>query len=107
MHLTTKTRSMAEFLELTAVDLSPALTGLELTDFYKAGFPSVARLVSWLGGSLEEAKDIFHDALIIYWEQKSKSPGKIYRSEAGYILGIAKKSLHSSISTRQKSHFSQ
>jgi DNA-directed RNA polymerase specialized sigma24 family protein len=81
---------MEEFLELKAVDLPPAFTGIEITDFYVAIFPSVARLVSRLGGSLEEAKDIFHDALIIYWEQQSKNPGKIYGSEAGYILGIVK-----------------
>ncbi len=81
---------MTEFLELKEVDRSPAFTGIELTDFYEANFPSVARLVSRLGGSLEETKDIFHDALIIYWEQKSESPGKIYRSETGYILGIVK-----------------
>ena len=81
---------MAEFLALKAVDLSPAFTGIEITDFYEVVFPSVARLVSRFGGTLEEAKDIFHDALIIYWEQQSKSPEKICRSEAGYLLGIVK-----------------
>ena len=35
---------------------------------YKRVFPTVARYVSQRGGSLEQAQDIFQDALIIYYE---------------------------------------
>ncbi len=81
---------MAEILELTRVDQRRADTSTEIAGFYEAVFPPVARLVRRLGGSMEEAKDIFHDALIIYWEQQAQNPGKINRSQAGYVMGIVK-----------------
>ncbi|MBO9703629.1 MAG: sigma-70 family RNA polymerase sigma factor [Sporocytophaga sp.] len=57
---------------------------------YKKAFPAVARYISRKGGNYEEAKDIFQDALIIYYEKlvtKSFAPVK---NEKAYILGIAK-----------------
>jgi len=42
-----------------------AFTTAQLTDLYRRGFPPVARYVARRGGSPDEAKDIFQDALII------------------------------------------
>lgn len=81
---------MAEVLESTRVVQSPANTSTEIAGFYEAVFPLVSRLVRRLGGSMEEAKDIFHDALIIYWEQQLQNPGKINRSQVGYVMGIVR-----------------
>lgn len=64
------------------------------TDFvslYKEAFPKVAKYVGGKGGSMSEAKDVFQDALIIYFE---KTKGESYVPQKGskeYIVGIAKK----------------
>jgi DNA-directed RNA polymerase specialized sigma24 family protein len=57
---------------------------------YKKAFPAVARYVSRMGGSIEQAQDIFQDALVIYYE-KVQVPGAIVlQNEKAYLLGIAK-----------------
>lgn len=42
------------------------------------------------GGNLEEAKDIFHDALIIYYEKMAAGKLQLEKSEEAYILGIGR-----------------
>lgn len=59
-----------------------------LEKLYTKSFPAVAGYIGRKGGSLEEAKDIFHDALIIYMEKSYE--GVEINNESGYILGIAK-----------------
>ena len=58
---------------------------------YKKAFPLVARYVSRMGGNLEEAQDIFQDALVIYYEKVVSAQGEIIVNEKAYLLGIAKK----------------
>lgn len=59
-------------------------------ELYERAFPHTARFVSKMGGSLADAKDVFQDALVIYYE-KSMQPLFITRISAeAYILGIAK-----------------
>jgi len=60
---------------------------LMLTSIYKQMFPSVATYISGRGGSLEEAKDVFHDALIYYYEKLTTN--EILNHEA-YVMGIVK-----------------
>jgi DNA-directed RNA polymerase specialized sigma24 family protein len=50
----------------------------------------VAAFVHRMGGSFEDARDIFHDALVLYFEALSQKDCKIRTSEEAYILGIAK-----------------
>jgi DNA-directed RNA polymerase specialized sigma24 family protein len=57
---------------------------------YKKAFPGVARYIAGMGGSLEEAQDIFQDALVIYYEKVISTPVEIIVSEKSYLLGIAK-----------------
>jgi len=57
---------------------------------YKKAFTRVAAFVSQMGGSFEDAKDIFHDALVIYFELILQRHVEILVSEEVYILGIAK-----------------
>ena len=56
-------------------------------ELYKSVFPSVARYVSKLGGSFEEAKDIFQDALMIYYEKALLSNTDIANSDKAYLAG--------------------
>lgn len=57
---------------------------------YETSFLPVARYVYQSGGTLEQAKDTFHDAIIIYYETYIGGKLKIEQSENAYILGIAK-----------------
>ncbi|MGZ3999435.1 MAG: RNA polymerase sigma factor [Mucilaginibacter sp.] len=57
---------------------------------YKSVFPAVARYVSKMGGTFDEAKDIFQDALVA-WYEKAASDGFVLRSdEKAYLFGISK-----------------
>src|ERR1700743_1634585 len=57
---------------------------------YKSAFPSVAGYINKMGGSFDDAKDIFHDALVIYYE-KSVAPGFVINSTPkAYLTGISK-----------------
>jgi DNA-directed RNA polymerase specialized sigma24 family protein len=58
---------------------------------YKKAFPNFARYVARMGGSFEEAQDIFQDTLVIYYERVASAQGEIIVSEKAYLLGIAKK----------------
>ena len=56
---------------------------------YKTAFPVIARYVSKRGGSLEVAKDIFQEAVMIYYEKlvtSQQSPD----NEKAYLMGITK-----------------
>src|SRR3569833_2691223 len=54
---------------------------------YKDVFPSVARYVSKMGGTLDDAKDIFQDALVIWYE---KAVSGMIVNEKAYLAGVAK-----------------
>lgn len=59
-------------------------------ELYKKAFPVFARFAARANGSFEDARDIFHDALVIYHE-KSRTPGFVIRTTAeAYVVGIAK-----------------
>lgn len=57
---------------------------------YKSAFPVVARYVSKRGGTFDEAKDIFQDALVIYYEKSVECSFGLKANEKAYLLGIAK-----------------
>lgn len=44
-----------------------------------------------MGGSPEEAQDIFQDALVVYYEKVASAQAAVIVSEKAYLLGIAKK----------------
>lgn len=58
-----------------------------ITQWYKAYFPKVAAFISKRGGTLEDAKDIFQEALVILYEKKD---GEGPVNEAAYLFGICK-----------------
>lgn len=59
-------------------------------DLYKAAFPLTAAFVSKMGGTLEDARDIFQDALVIYYEKSLQPRFNTPLAAEAYILGIAK-----------------
>lgn len=61
-----------------------------LMSLYQDAFPLVASHVSRMGGSFDEAKDIFQDALIIYYEKVKYSGMVLKHSEKAYLFGIAR-----------------
>lgn len=58
---------------------------------YKKAFPVVARYTARMGGSLDEAQDVFQDTLVIYYEKVALGKAEIIVNEKAYLLGIAKK----------------
>lgn len=56
---------------------------------YEQAFPAVARFVSSRKGTLDDAFDIFHDALVIFYE-KTEAGFTVTTSAEAYLLGIAK-----------------
>lgn len=57
---------------------------------YKKAFRAVAKYVSKMGGTFDEAKDIFQDALVIYYEKLVNASIALHTNEQAYLLGIAK-----------------
>jgi len=72
-----------------AADTMELTTDQLFIKLYKSAFPLVARYVNRRGGGFDEAKDVFQDALIVYYE-KCISTGNIPRNGKAYLLGIAK-----------------
>ncbi|MEM9830556.1 MAG: sigma-70 family RNA polymerase sigma factor [Bacteroidota bacterium] len=60
------------------------------TKLYLDVFPAVARLVSRNGGSLEEAQDIFQEALLIYYEKVIINNFEPACGSTAYLLGISR-----------------
>ncbi len=57
---------------------------------YETAFLPVVKYVSKMNGSFEDSKDIFQDALVIYYEKSQQPDFSITSSEEAYIVGIAK-----------------
>jgi len=57
---------------------------------YKKAFPAVARYVSKLGGSFDDAKDVFQDALVIFYEKSVGGEIVLQTTEQAYLFGVAK-----------------
>lgn len=57
---------------------------------YEEVFPKVARWISSMGGSLPDARDIFQDALVVYFEKSRDPEFEIQTSIDAYLMGISK-----------------
>lgn len=60
------------------------------TNLYLESFPLVARYVSKMGGSLEEAQDVFQDALVVFYERIILGNTELQKDEKAYLLGVAR-----------------
>ena len=72
----------------------------DLEILYIKSFPAVARYISRKNGSFEDARDIFHDALVIFIEKRSMPGFILQQTEKAYVLGIAKNLWHCRFRTR-------
>lgn len=61
-----------------------------ITALYRDAFPHAARIIRQLGGDQETARDLFHDAMIIYLEKSRNGTLQIETSPRAYLLGITK-----------------
>ncbi len=61
-----------------------------ITALYRDAFPHAARIVRQLGGDAETARDLFHDAMIIYLEKSRNGTLRVEVSPKAYLLGITK-----------------
>jgi DNA-directed RNA polymerase specialized sigma24 family protein len=61
-----------------------------ITSLYRDSFPDFARMIRRMGGNLEEAKDAFHDALLIYMERDKAGKLNLHSSPKAYLLGTAR-----------------
>src|SRR5688500_9999728 len=59
-------------------------------ELYEETFAKVATLVAHRGGSFQDAKDVFHDALVIFYEKVVSKELEVNTSNEFYIVGIAK-----------------
>ncbi len=57
---------------------------------YQQAFPAVAKYVSKMGGTFDEAKDVFQDALVIYYERSATKAFELKMDEKAYLFGVAK-----------------
>jgi len=59
-------------------------------ELYEERFPAVAKFVANRGGSFHDAKDIFQDALVIFYEKLVNEKLAVHVSHEFYVVGIAK-----------------
>lgn len=57
---------------------------------YEDVFPDVAVFIRRMGGNLEDTKDIFQDALLIYYEKTTQPEFFVQQDEKAYLIGICK-----------------
>jgi hypothetical protein len=79
-----------DIVETVIIGVNTTTQEKQIEEIYKQVFPRVAAFVNKMGGSLDDAKDLFHDAMIIYLENRSQKRLEIHTSEEAYILGISK-----------------
>lgn len=63
---------------------------IHFMNLYKKAFPAVAKYISKKGGSFDEAKDIFQDALVILYEKTVSHCISHQVNERAYLMGISK-----------------
>lgn len=59
-------------------------------DLYKKAFPPFAHFAAKMNASLDDTRDVFHDALLIYCEKTQDPSFVVRRSPEAYVLGIAR-----------------
>jgi DNA-directed RNA polymerase specialized sigma24 family protein len=60
-----------------------------MMELYKSTFPVVARHIAKMGGSFDDARDVFQDALVLYYEKMVAGNLELQNNRA-YLMGITK-----------------
>ena len=74
-----------QVLQEAALDREKLFIGL-----YKKVFPAVAKYVARRDGTFDDAKDIFQEAVAVYYERVLTNADAVQTSPQGYIMGVAK-----------------
>ncbi|RAJ73702.1 DNA-directed RNA polymerase specialized sigma24 family protein [Chitinophaga dinghuensis] len=62
----------------------------QLEELYRITMPKVARMAHRMNGNLDMARDILHDAIIIYLEKQQQHTLPELHAASAYITGIAR-----------------
>ena len=65
-----------------------------LTRLYRQAFPAVRRYIGRHGGAMQDAQDIFHDALVIFYEQAVGETLTLTAAPSTYLVGISRNLWH-------------
>lgn len=79
-----------ELMETQVKEKTTVKQRMPIREIYERAFPRVASFAARMGGSFGDARDIFHDAFIVYLEVIARDGSRVRGSEEAYILGIAK-----------------
>ncbi len=63
---------------------------INVEELYEMAFPDIARFIKSRGGNLEDAKDVFHDGLILFIEKLRQKKRKWNASDQNYLFGICR-----------------
>lgn len=79
-------------METTAAVKQPVPADNEtfFADLYEGAFPAFAQFAARLNGSFDDAKDIFHDALVVFFEKSMQPDFRVTGAPEPYVVGIAK-----------------
>ena len=69
-------------------EASQVIDHRDLKSIYEGAFIRVASFVKKMGGTVEDTREVLHDAFIIYCERETE--GSNCHSPEGYILGICR-----------------
>ncbi len=64
------------------------------TQLYTEVFPTVAGYIAKKGGNLEQAKDLFQEALVIYYEQVELRSKSLEKNAKAYLIGVSRNLWH-------------
>lgn len=68
----------------------PKMGEVNFDALYERAFPLFARFAGKMNASFDDAKDIFQDAMVIYYEKTSDASFSIKVSPESYVVGIAR-----------------
>ena len=57
---------------------------------YERSFPLVAKMIQRTGGNLNDAQDVFQDAMVVFYEKVKEEQLELKNTPNAYVLGIAK-----------------
>lgn len=74
-----------------------------LTKLYRRTFPMVRRQVKQLGGTEQDAQDVFHDALVIFYEKAISGTLVLTAAASTYLVSISQNLWRQELSRRNRS----
>ncbi|HAA14638.1 MAG TPA: RNA polymerase subunit sigma-70 [Cytophagales bacterium] len=87
---------------LVLEDITQKNRSARIADWYEKVFPKVGAYIKRQGGSLEEAKELFQEALVIYFEKISGGNFQPDKSDDAYLFGMVKHLWFKHLQTQQQ-----